>query len=32
LRLNLEKTAIVYCKDSRRNETHAHKQFPPVSC
>lgn len=27
LRLNLEKTAIVYCKDSRRNETHAHKQF-----
>ena len=27
LRLNLEKTAIVYCKDSRRTETHAHKQF-----
>jgi RNA-directed DNA polymerase len=27
LRLNLEKTAIVYCKDSRRQEAHAHKQF-----
>jgi RNA-directed DNA polymerase len=27
LRLNLEKTTIVYCKDSRRPEAHAHKQF-----
>ncbi len=27
LRLNLQKTAIVYCKDSRRREVHAHKQF-----
>ncbi len=27
LRLNLEKTAIVYCKDSQRQEAHAHKQF-----
>jgi group II intron reverse transcriptase/maturase len=27
LRLNLQKTAIVYCKDSRRPEVHAHKQF-----
>jgi len=27
LRLNLEKTAIVYCKDSRRTEVHACKQF-----
>jgi hypothetical protein len=27
LRLNLEKTAIVYCKDSDRQEAHAHKQI-----
>jgi len=27
LRLNLEKTSIVYCKDSRRPEVRAHKQF-----
>jgi RNA-directed DNA polymerase len=27
LRLNLQKTAIVYCKDSQRHEAHAHKQF-----
>lgn len=27
LRLNLEKTSIVYCKDSRRPEVHACKQF-----
>jgi RNA-directed DNA polymerase len=27
LRLNLQKTAIVYCKDSQRQEAHAHKQF-----
>ena len=27
LRLNLQKTSIVYCKDSRRQEAHAHKQF-----
>jgi len=27
LRLNLEKTTIVYCKDSRRREVYAHKQF-----
>ena len=27
LRLNLQKTAIVYCKDSQRREVHAHKQF-----
>jgi RNA-directed DNA polymerase len=27
LRLNLEKSAIVYCKDSRRCEVHEHKQF-----
>ena len=27
LRLNLQKTAIVYCKDDRRREVHARKQF-----
>jgi RNA-directed DNA polymerase len=27
LSLNLQKTAIVYCKDSQRREVHAHKQF-----
>jgi group II intron reverse transcriptase/maturase len=27
LRLNLEKTVIVYCKDSQRQEAHARKQF-----
>lgn len=27
LKLNQQKSAIVYCKDSRRPETHAHKQF-----
>jgi hypothetical protein len=27
LRLNLQKTAIVYCKDDNRREAHAHKQF-----
>lgn len=27
LKLNLQKSAIVYCKDSRRREVHACKQF-----
>ena len=27
LQLNLQKSAIVYCKDSRRRDRHAHKQF-----
>jgi RNA-directed DNA polymerase len=27
LRLNLQKTSIVYCKDNQRREAHAHKQF-----
>lgn len=27
LQLNLQKSTIVYCKDSRRREVHAHKQF-----
>jgi len=28
LKLNLQKSAIVYCKDSRRPEAHVHKQLP----
>lgn len=27
LRLNLEKSAIVYCEDSNRREAHARKRF-----